>query len=335
MTENKEMRQLLDAKGNLINSGFCRHMCYVYDKHKTRLPYMRLKEWDFYQIHFDDRYVLQLTFGHISYAMQIAATIIDLQTGKRTQISKLDSVSRLFVKNMPANPEVPHSLRYLSRNLFAQFEVTDKFRRLSLTATDRMGIKAEINLLLTNVSKYKDKMVIAVPFAEKRCWYLNYKENCFVANGHCRIEDVNYDINNGFALLDWGRGVWPYKHEWVWGNGGTVVDGKHFGFNIGWGFGNSAQDTENVFFYDNVAYKLEEVKQTDIGTKVRYADKNKRFVFEAEPIYDNFTKTRAPFVNNKCHQIFGKWHGKIVLDDGTTVKIPPFIAFCEHAVNKW
>lgn len=334
MTDIKDTRRLLDEQGNLQCQGTAAHMNFTYDKHGVKFPYMRLKEWDFYQIHFDDRYVLQLTLGHVSYAMQAAATIIDLQTGMRRQVSKIAPAKKSFVNKMPANPEVPNVLRYFSRDLFVQFEVTDKFRRLSFTATDRAGIKAEINLLLTNVSKHKDKMVMAVPFEEKRCWYLNYKENCFAVNGYCRIEDVCYEIQNGFALFDWGRGVWPYKHEWVWGNGGTTVDGKPFGFNIGWGFGNS-DDTENVFFYDNVAYKLGEIKQTDNGNKVRYSDKNKKFVFEAEPIYDNFTKTKFLWVNNKCHQVFGKWRGKVVLDDGTTVKIPPFVAFCEHAENKW
>ena len=334
MNEIIQTEKLLDQEGKLAVAGFARHMNILYDKDDVK-DQLRLKEWDFYQIHFDDRYVLQLTLGHVSYAMQIAATVLDITTGEKHSIGKLAPVKKSFKNNMPTNPEVAHKLQYFSYNLHVQFEVTDKYRRLSFTQTDIHGVKAEINLLLTNVSKTKEKMVIATPFFKERQFYLNYKENCFVANGYCRIEDVCYNIKDGFGLLDWGRGVWPYRHSWVWGNGGTMVNGKHFGFNIGWGFGNTEAATENMFFYDNKAYKLGTVHEIQDGNNFRYEDDDKRFVFDVEFIYDNFTKTRMLWVNNKCHQVFGRWSGYVMLDDGTKLTIPPFIAFCEHADNRW
>ena len=335
MIEITNKKELLDPRGHLATAGYAKHMNFIYDKAAVKCPPLRLKEWDFYQVHFDGRYVLQLTLGHVSYATQIGVTILDLATGERHEMNKVTARNASFIRNMPVNPEVPHTLRYFSKNTLVQFDVTDKHRRLSVTMTDSVGIKAEVNLQLTNVNINKEKMVIAIPFSSPRQWYLNYKENCFVANGYCRIEDVSYDIKDGFGLLDWGRGVWPYHHEWVWGNGGTVVNGKHFGFNIGWGFGNTDAATENMFFYDNKAYKLGIVTEINMGDNYRYVDLDKRFVFSVEPIYDNFTKTNMLWVHNKCHQLFGKWSGYIVLDDGTRVDVPPFVAFCEKAENNW
>ncbi|MCH5152015.1 MAG: DUF2804 domain-containing protein [Clostridiales bacterium] len=335
MIEITSTKELLDPSGRLATAGYATHMNFNYDKSAVKCPPLRLKEWDFYQVHFDDRYVLQMTVGHVSYAVQISAALLDLKTGVCRRVGKTTARNASFIKNMPVNPEVPNTIRYFSRNAHVQFEVTDKFRRLAMTFTDFSGIKAEINLELNNVSKNKEKMVIAIPFADPRQWYLNYKENCFVVNGYCRIEDVAYDIKDGFGLLDWGRGVWPYHHNWVWGNGGTLVDGKHFGFNIGWGFGNTEAATENMFFYDNKAYKLGIVTEIQMGDTYRYVDLDKRFVFSVEPIYDNFTKTNMLWVKNKCHQLFGKWSGYVVLDDGTKVDVPPFVAFCEKAENNW
>ena len=334
MNEIVQLTQLLDKRGNLATAGFARHMHFVYDK-KSVKKQGRLKEWDFYQIHFDNRYVLQLTLGHVSYAMQIAATVLDLETGERRSVGKLATVRQEFKNSMPVNPEIAHTLQYLSKNLKVNFEVTDKYRRLSYTQTDAGGIKAEVNLMLTNVSSEKEKMVIATPFFKAGQFYLNYKENCFVANGYCRIEDAYYQIKDGFGLIDWGRGVWPYAHQWIWGNGGTVVDGKHFGFNIGWGFGNTDAATENMFFYDNKAYKLGTVTETKVGNNYHYEDDDKKFVFDVEFVFDNFTKTKVLVVNNKCHQVFGRWSGYVVLDDGTKLTVPPFVAFCEHADNHW
>ena len=61
----------------------------------------------------------------------------------------------------------------------------------------------------------------------------------------------------------------------------------------------------------------------------------KRFVFDVEMLYDNYTQTKAVIVNNSCHQRFGLWCGYVVLDDGQRLYVPPFIAFCEHADNRW
>ncbi len=333
MKEVLHSEQLLDNHGKLVARGYSRHMNFVYNNKSVRTP--RLKEWDFYQIHFDGRYVLQLTLGHVSYAMQAGATLLDLATGDKHQLNKVCAVNPFFRRKMPTNPEVAHTLQYFSHNLHVQFETTDKFRRLAFTANDYYGVKAEVNIMLGNVSKSKEKMVIATPFSNAKQWYLNYKENCFVVNGYVRIGEVAYQINNGFGLLDWGRGVWPYRHKWTWGNGGTVVNGKYFGFNIGWGFGDTEEATENAFFYDNKLYKLGEVQEIKYDDEIRFVDEDRRFVFRVEPIFDNFTRTHVLWVNNSCHQIFGKWSGYVVLDDGTKLQIPPFVAFCEHAVNRW
>ncbi len=41
------------------------------------------------------------------------------------------------------------------------------------------------------------------------------------------------------------------------------------------------------------------------------------------------------FVDNKCHQVFGKFSGTAVLDDGREIEVKDMVAFAEHAVNQW
>lgn len=334
MREITARQKLLDKDGNLINAGYAKHMYFDYDKKLAKRPAFSLKEWDFYQIHFGHT-VLQMTIGHVSYCADASATVIDLDTGKRRTVSSTAILPGRKRKTMPTDPEAPNKVQVFGKNFHMQFLSNGSRRRLTLCCSDKYGVKADIDVLLTNCDREKEKMVIATPFGKKRRWYLNYKENCFSATGHCAIDDMRYEIENGFGLLDWGRGVWPFSSEWVWGNGGTVVDGKHFGFNIGWGFGDTSAATENMFFFDNKAYKLGVVKETKSGEKLRYKDDAKRFDFTAEPIFDNFTKRDVAFIHTQCHQVFGIWKGSVVLDDGSKIKIPPFLAFCERAENRW
>lgn len=105
-------------------------------------------------------------------------------------------------------------------------------------------------------------MVIATPFDEDpRYFYYNHKINCMPASGTVTFSDrtIAFEPETAFGLLDWGRGVWPFNHEWVWGSGSAWIGGKRFGFNIGFGFGNTEAATENMLFYDGNAHKLNEV----------------------------------------------------------------------------
>lgn len=331
MAEVLTNKTLLDNRGRLMAPGFSRHMIFALEKSSVHSA--KLREWDFYQIHFDGRYVLQLVLGHASCAMQATATLIDLATGDTHSAGKFGTVHTSFRRAMPTNPEVANTVQYFAHNLLVQFETTDKFRRLAFTASDYSGIKAEIYLMLTNVSRAKEKMVVSTSFDNPRFWNLGYKESGFVVNGYVRMNDVAYRINNGFGLLDWGRGVWPASNRRVWGGGGTTVNDKSFAFNIGWGFGNTLGGTENAFFYDNKLFKLGEVQEIRLGDGYRYIDEDERFVFRVEPICSNVCQANIARAG-VGRQIFGRWSGYVVTDSGEKLQIPPFLGFCEHA-NKY
>ena len=66
-----------------------------------------------------------------------------------------------------------------------------------------------------------------------------------------KFDGVVYEFNRekDFGTLDWGRGVWTYDNTWLWGSGNADLDGNRFGFNIGYGFGNTSAATENAIFY--------------------------------------------------------------------------------------
>ena len=328
---------LLDENGALLRRGWARHMAFDYDARAVKASPFSLKEWDFYQISDDDT-VLQLTIGHVSYMASVSATLLDLNTGERRVCSRMSPLPFLSL-GMDRDPETPNTLEYRKNGFSMRFETGESSRSLSLRADDKNG-GAEITVTLGNCSPQKEKTVIATPFAEPNRFYLNYKENCFVASGSARIGERCHQFGErAFGLLDWGRGVWPYRHEWIWANGSSLVCGRPFGFNIGWGFGDTLAATENMFFYDGRAVKLGSVLAEPAGApgtleSCRFRDEDGLFDFTARPFFDNDTATRFLFVNNRCHQVFGRWSGRVKLD-GAVLEIPEFTAFCEHAVNRW
>ena len=106
-----------------------------------------------------------------------------------------------------------------------------------------------------------DSIVMATPWADKNAFYYNQKINCMPAEGYMSYGDVTYWFSpkTDYGTLDWGRGVWTYDNTWYWGSGNGTLGGKPFGFNIGYGFGDTSAATENILFYDGKGHKLDDV----------------------------------------------------------------------------
>jgi hypothetical protein len=328
---------LLDGKGRILSPGYAKKMLYEYNRENIKAGPFSLKEWDFYQITTPEQ-VLQMTVGHVSYVANFSATLISLKTGERLSFSRMKPFPMRGM-GMPRDPEQPNTVQAEGKDFKIRFETTETERRLSIQAKDKKTGDVHVGIVLDN-DPDNEKMVIATPFHKKNQFYLNYKENYFGARGSVRFGETLFETGpENTALLDWGRGVWPFSHEWFWGNGSAFLNGGRFGFNIGWGFGDLSNATENMFFWNGRAYKLGallvERDEADYMAPWRFRDDTGCFDFTMTPAYDNFTQNKIAFIRTQCHQVFGKYNGTAILPDGQRIEVKELTAFCEHAENRW
>lgn len=117
-------------------------------------------------------------------------------------------------------------------------------------------------------------MVIATPFEKKKAFYYNQKINCMPAFGYMKYDGKTYTFSKktDFGTLDWGRGVWTYDNRRYWGSANTYVDGVLFGFNIGYGFGDTSAATENMLFYNGKAV-LDDGREIVVKDMMCFAEK--------------------------------------------------------------
>ena len=323
---------VLDALGMPV-PGYSTGSILHYDRRAIKASPFRIKEWDFYQIS-DREKCLQFTLGHASYAGQAGIMFFDFQKGE--WIANFDKLLAFPFNSlhMPADAEADQTLTYDKGNMFMQFETRGDTRTLRCRHGD---FDAEIRLVREN----PNSLVINIPFDEKPTqFYYNQKINCMRADGVVRAGGKEYRFSpvDSFGLLDWGRGVWPFHNEWFWSNGTGSVDGAVFGFNLGCGFGNVAAATENILFYKGQAHKLGKVfirHETDFMAPWHLTDEDGRLDMTMTPCFDRTTKTKVLFIDNCCHQVFGRFDGTAVLDDGSRLEIRELYAFAEHAVNNW
>ncbi len=333
---------LLDQQGNLTQPGYAKRLLPVYDRRKVRGGLTRLKEWDYYYIG-NDRYGVALTVADNSYMGLDSISFLSFESRPWEITRSPMSPFPMGRTGLPSTSAAGITASSGKRHALL-FQAADGQRNLT-AHMDRFRGQEPIDVHLTLTDEPEESMVICTPFPKPGHFYFNQKINCMRAQGTVRIGDDLYLFNrpDSFAVLDWGRGVWTYHNTWYWGSASGLVDGADFGFNIGYGFGDTSAATENMLFYKGKAHKLSRV---DFGIPLRNGKEcwmrawnmtsdDGRFEMEFVPVIDRASCTDVKLIKSDQHQVFGRFTGTAVLDDGTRLEVKDLMGFAEKVENKW
>ena len=333
---------LLDEQGNLTQPGYAKRLLPVYDRRSVRGGLTRLKEWDYYYVG-NDRYGVALTVADNSYMGLDSISFLSFE-GKPWEITKSPmSPFPMGRTGLPSTSAAGITASSGRRHALL-FQAADGQRNLT-AHMDHFRGREPIDVHLVLSDEPEESMVICTPFPKPGHFYYNQKINCMRAQGTVRIGDDLYLFNrsDSFAVLDWGRGVWTYHNTWYWGSASGLVDEADFGFNIGYGFGDTSAATENMLFYKGKAHKLSKV---DFGIPLRNGKEcylrvwnmtsdDGRFEMEFQPVIDRASCTDVKLIKSDQHQVFGRFTGTAVLDDGTRLEVKDLMGFAERVENKW
>ena len=335
-------KPLLDENGHLTEPGYATSLLPIYDRSAIKANKWRIKEWDYYYIG-NDEYGVALTIADNSYMGLDSISLLDFRTPWEQTTGVITPLTNGKV-GFPAT-SVKGDVFHSGKKHAVYFHNDGEKRVLEFNMEnfcEGKPIKGRIELL----DPHGDSMVIATPFAgHPKHFYYNQKINCMPAKGVVEFYGVEYvfEPENSFGVLDWGRGVWTYENTWYWGSASGLVDGVPFGFNIGYGFGDTSAATENMLFYNNKDHKLEDVtfhipmgeKEEDFMSPWTFTSSDGRFEMDFTPILDRHADTNVGIIRSNQHQVFGKFNGKAVLDDGTVLEVKDLMGFAEKVMNKW
>ncbi len=333
---------LLNASGDLAEPGWARSLLPVYRRSDIRVSPMRIKEWDYYLIT-DGHVGLALTIADNGYMGLDSVSFLDFDEGWEQTKSPM----RLFPMGKTSLPESSaDGASEIARGGYAMaFYHEDGARRLSFHM-DRFLDGDAIEGIVTLSAAPEESMVIATPFDKPGHFYYNQKINCMRAEGWITLGKRRIELtpDRFFGVLDWGRGVWTYHNTWYWGSASGELDGVPFGWNIGYGFGNTAAASENVLFYDGRIHKLGTVEfhipKDEKGRNAylnvwNFTSDDNRFYMDFTPVLDRSALTSAIIIKSDQHQVFGRFTGRVTLDDGTVLPVRDFFGFAEKVENKW
>ncbi len=336
--EVTKVQPLLDARGELREPGWSRSLVQQYDRRSIKAPKWRIKEWDYYL-------VLSRTFAGaftVSDDGYIGLQSVSLLRFGGEPWEHTETVLRAFPMGrlkLPADSS-DCVTEYRDKRLQIRFEAADSRRHISCRFErfcDGKPFACEISLSQPSM----DSMVIATPWDRKHAFYYNQKINCMRASGFMEFDGRRYEFHpeTDFGTLDWGRGVWTYDNTWFWGSGNADVDGNAFGWNIGYGFGDTSAASENILFWNGTAHKLDDVTfnipESGYMDTWTFTSSDGRFEMTFEPVLDRAACLDYKVIVSDQHQVFGRMSGKAVLDDGTEVNIKDVMCFAEKVHNKY
>lgn len=345
MTEQKLLKgpgKLLDKDGNLTQAGWSTRQeldCNLEDCHFYNLKFMqglRIKVWDYYAITTPTHF-FSFTVSDVGYIGSIFAYVIEFATGKYEEQTL--TVPLASGVSIPRNSDTGESV-YEGGGRTLRFNVQGTKRTLSVR-WPRFGadeLNAEVEFV---VPEDHESMVISIPIRGKRFYY-NRKINCMPASGWVDYQGKRFEIEPQTCLgnLDWGRGVWEYESFWVWASAsGFLKDKRRIGLNLGFGFGDTSAATENCFILEGRVHKLGTVNFTydnhNFKAPWTMKDPEGRLDLVFTPFFERVAKTDLKVLRSEVHQMFGKYNGTVVTDDGKKIEIKDLIGWAEEHNAKW
>lgn len=334
---------LLDARGNIAEPGWATRQIWDYHRADIKAPALRIKEWDYYLVMGRD-FGLAFTISDDGY---IGLQSVSLLTFGETPWEHTETILNVLPMGKLHLPETSSAgdVEYADKRLQMRFSLGGGKRRIVCkfeNFCDGKPFRCDVSLAQPEM----DTMVIATPWDKRAHFYYNQKINCMRASGWAEFDGRRFALDpaTDFGTLDWGRGVWTYDNTWNWGSGNCDLDGHSFGFNIGYGFGNTAAATENILFYDGVAHKLDDVTfhipqrpdgSYDYMAPWRFTSSDGRFEMDFVPVLDRAAKIDAKIIVSDQHQVFGRMSGTAILDGGRSLAVRDMLCFAERVHNRY
>lgn len=331
---------LLDKDGSLSMAGYSNEMVRLYRKRDVKASPLRLKEWDYYYIG-DAKKGIALTIADNGYMALCSVTLLDFEA-KGHEDKMLIKPFSLGNLHLPETSFEGISIFKRGRN-YLRFEALKGGKRTirgHLEKFGKSGGTLEIDLTLTEKMDGKS-LTIATPFEKEAHFYYNQKINLLAAEGGYRLDEKETSLSGTYGVLDWGRGVWTYKNTWYWSSLSAEVNGRLFGWNLGYGFGDTSKASENILYLDSNIHKLSEVtfeipKDTkgkdDFLSNWKVEGSGLKATFR--PILNRHSDTNLLLLRSNQNQVFGLFSG--TFDEGDVhFEFQDVAGFAEKVYNRW
>ena len=276
----------------------------------------RAKRWEYWGV-VTPRFCVGLVVSSLDYAGVCSLWVLDRQTGDIWEAEAVPPLGRGVT--MPASFGGTATLASSTLTL----EVSGSTLRASAPGV-------EVDLV---VGAGGECLGVVVPWSTRRFQY-TVKDVSRPVTGTLVLDGASYAVDEGWAVLDHGRGKWPYSVTWNWAAGSAADRGLTLGGK--WTDGTGV--TENALFVDGRLHKIGE----DLAWEYDRTDWLRPWRIHGvrvdawfAPFHEKLSRTNLGVVAGETHQCFGHFTGWALTDGGERVDLDGLVGWAEEARNRW
>ncbi len=322
---------LLNADGTVAAHGWARAPHVQFDRSAIREEDLaRLREWEYYAV-FTDAFSMSFTLTDLgSFAFAIP-TVEDYATGVVHSGFLLADTS---VLDLPPTPF--GDTRFETAGGTLEYRFDGRQRNIDVVTP-----QYEAHLVLED-TRDTDSIAVVHRFDAPHQFFYENKRLPMPATGSARANGETFTLpgEGAFAVLDWGRGVWPSAVRWEWAHFVGVTGGHTLGVNLGTVFGDDAPGTADAVFVDGALHKLDRVEWTyDVTQPMspwRFSTPDGRVDLTLTPDFDDPSTVNLGAAQKlervKAH---GELTGTVTLDDGSSLALSALRGAAEYVEILW
>lgn len=286
----------------------------------------RTKRWEYWGI-VSPTHVLGLVVSSLDYAAVHGIYVLDRRSGAETVRDAVVPLARAVTL-----PDRSGGGIVSARAGDLSFVFTPGEGGVSLIAS-APGLDVD---LLVRRDPAHESLGVVVPWGPRRFQY-TVKDIARPVEGRLVVagSETRLGRPGAFAVLDHGRGRWPYSVRWNWAAGSA--DGG-LGIQLGGRWTDGTGTTENALLVDGRLHKIgEELSWSyDRSDWLRPWHIHGATVdVEFHPFHERVARSNLGIVASATHQCFGEFAGWATTDDGERVRLDGLIGWAEEARNRW
>lgn len=285
----------------------------------------RVKRWEYWGI-VTPRHIIGLVASSLDYAGVHGVWVLDRETGEETAKDAVVPLARGAVF-----PDRSGEGEASVRGGGAAVGVRQRPSGARVRALVPGLVDLDVEVPLPDGH---ESLGVVIPWGPKRFQY-TVKDVGRPVRGRLVLPSGEYEIGEGaFAVLDHGRGKWPYRMTWNW----AAASGPGLALQFGGKWTDGTGMTESAVFVDGRLHKIgEELTWTyDTSDWMRpWTITGRRVEVEFRPFHEKVSRTELGVVGTETHQCFGHFTGRVQADDGAWVGVDGLTGWAEEARQRW
>lgn len=294
----------------------------------------RKKRWNYWCITTPD-YLFSITHSNIDYLGMAFAYYLDFSSKRFIEQTVMVPLGRGFVMNETVQGELHYNHSQMKLDFVDQGEKIE----LRVDSPNFGGLTLKVDLQITRPVGHETLNVV-IPWSLNRFQFTS-KQQCLPVTGKVCVGNEGRVVENAFACLDFGRGIWPYQSFWNWSAFSGLAQGHTVGMNLGAGWTDGTGLNENGLVIDGRLEKLHEDahfsydRKNYMKTWRLQTTQSKKIDLEFNPFYERIARTDLFVLRSEVHQMIGYFNGMVQNQAGENIAISNLVGWAEDHQARW